>query len=85
MHWRALLVSCCLALLLRVMAESQSTPQPPESSNPRVIVPESAAALVRPILDEKQKSGPHDQSRLSNLMYALTGHRGVLPTRRWLS
>jgi hypothetical protein len=76
MNRRVLLFAFCLGFLLRVTAETQSIPQTSGSSNPQVIVPESVAVLVRPILDEKQKSGSDDQSRLSNLMSALTGKGG---------
>jgi hypothetical protein len=34
------------------------------------------SALVRPILDEKQKSGPRGQSLLSHLMYSLIERKG---------
>jgi hypothetical protein len=76
MNRRLLLVSFCFALFLRATAETQSIPGPSGSGNPQVIVPESVAVLVRPILDEKQRSGSHEQSRLNNLMSALIGKGG---------
>lgn len=34
------------------------------------------ADLVRPILDEKAKAGPHDEQLLGNLLYRLTRKKG---------
>jgi hypothetical protein len=73
---KVLLVSFCLALPLRATTETQTIPPgPSDSGNSEVIVPESVAVLVRPILDEKQKSGSDEQS-FNNLLSALIGKRG---------
>jgi hypothetical protein len=69
-----------LSAVLPLAAEAQaSRPKEGSQSNDKtqsVAVPAQVAALLRPILDEKQKSGQHDESRLSNLLYGLTQKKG---------
>ena len=68
------MILCCLLALLSLCAESQaSSPQP---SSRDMTVPVQVAALLRPILDEKQKGGQHDEGQLSNLLYGLTKNKG---------
>jgi hypothetical protein len=71
---------CCLFALFPSVAEPQASAQKPESHlNDRtrnVAVPEQAAALLRPILDERQKGTQLDESRLGNLLYRLTQKKG---------
>jgi hypothetical protein len=77
MNWKMWLLSVYLAVVLPVAAEPQSSASKPSKSNYQmVVVPVPVAALILPILDEKQISGQHDQGRLSNLVYALTGKKG---------
>ena len=76
MNCRIWFLFCCLAVVFPMAVQAQATRRPSESNGQRVVVPVPVAVLVRPILDEKQKSGEHDQSRLSNLLYALTEKKG---------
>jgi len=77
MKWEICFFWCWLAMVLASAGEAQtSTPKPVSRSNDQVIVPAPAAALVRPILDEKQKGVEHNESRLSKLLYDLTQKQG---------
>ena len=80
MNWKVWVLSCFLSAVLPLAAEAQaSRPKEGSQSNDKtqsVAVPAQVAALLRPILDEKQKSGQHDESRLSNLLYGLTQKKG---------
>jgi hypothetical protein len=75
MHWKVWFLSGCLSVAIPLTAK----PVPQLSGGARgVAVPAQVAELLRPILDEKQKSGQHDESRLSNLLYGLTQKKGHL-------
>jgi hypothetical protein len=80
MNWEAWFASCCLSVALPLVAQPQtSAPKlasPSDDNAQSVAVPAQVAALLRPILDEKQKGGQHDESRLSNLLYGLTQKKG---------
>jgi hypothetical protein len=80
MSWRLIFLLCCLSVLLPAAAEPQTPEQKPVSrSNDgahEVAVPAQAAALVRPILDERQKGAQHEGSRRGNLLYGLTQKKG---------
>lgn len=76
MSWKLLFLSCCLSALLSVATETQVSAPKETSESPgkarSLTVPAQVAALLRPILDEKQKGAQHDERRLSNLLYDLT-------------
>lgn len=74
------LLSCCLAMVLASAARSQmSTPKATSGGThhaQKLVVPATVASLIRPVLDEKQKGAQADESRLSNLLYAVTQRQG---------
>jgi hypothetical protein len=75
MHWKVWFLSGCLFVTIPLAAK----PAPQLNGGARrVAVPAQVAELLRPILDEKQKSRQHDQSQLSNLLYGLTQKKGRL-------
>src|SRR3954468_14130154 len=80
MNWKVWVLFCCLSAVLPLAAEAQvSAPREASQSSDKtqsVAVPAQVAALVRPILDEKQKGAQHDESRLSKLLYGLTQKQG---------
>jgi hypothetical protein len=81
MIWKTwFVVYCsCAVLSLALDGDAQSQSQKPISQSSRaqsVVVPAQVAALIRPILDEEQKSGPHAEKRLGNLLYGLTQKKG---------
>lgn len=82
MNWTVWFLAGCLFVAIPLGAEQLTpAPKPVSQSNegmPGVAVPAQVAALLRPILDEKQKSGQHDESRLGNLLYGLTQKKGHL-------
>ena len=76
MSFRIWILFCCLTVVLPAATQPQATRRPSESNDQRMFVSVPVAVLVRPILDEIQKSSQHDQSHLSNLLYALTEKKG---------
>lgn len=81
MNWKMwFLTCCCLSVAIPLVAKSQISATKPVSQSDdgvqSVVVPAPVAALLRPILDEKQKGAQHDESRLSNLLYRLTQQKG---------
>lgn len=80
MNWKVCFLSCCLSAALPLASEAQeSSPKQASQSNVKaqsVAVPAQVAALLLPILDEKQKGAQHDESRLSSLLYGLTQKKG---------
>jgi hypothetical protein len=80
MNWKLWILFCCLSAVHPLAAEAQaSAPKEASQSSDKVqgvAVPAQVAALVRPILDEKQKGAQHDESRLSKLLYGLTQKQG---------
>jgi len=80
MNWKTVFLSCCLFALPPLAAEPQGTAQKPVSAlkdrTRNVAVPAQVGALVRPILDERQKGTQSEGSRDSNLLYALTQKKG---------
>ena len=69
-------VLCCFVALLSPFAEPALSQVSPSNNRGNVRVPVSVAALVRPILDEKQKREQHEESRLSNMLYGQTQKKG---------
>lgn len=63
-----------LAVALITGAAAQAKPS--STNDDTVIVSGPVADLVRPILDEKAKAGPHDEQLLGNLLYRLTRKKG---------
>jgi hypothetical protein len=80
MSWRLVFLLCCLSTFLPVAAEPQSSVQKRSSHShdgvQSVPVPAKAAALLRPILDERQNGAQHEGSQLGNLLYGLTQKKG---------
>ena len=80
MNWKMWFLACWLSIGLAIVANPQtSTPKRPSGSTDRVqkvVVPAKVAALIRPVLDERQKGPQLDESRLSNLLYAVTQRQG---------
>src|SRR5579863_6493170 len=74
--WRNCVVLYCLAILMSVSTRGQApAPGPPHPADDRV-VPTQVAALLRPILDERQKGTQQDESLISHLLYALSQKKG---------
>src|SRR5216684_6646206 len=80
MNWKVWFLSFCLSVVLPLAAQAPaSVPKEASQSSDKtqsVVVPAQVAALLRPILDEKQKGAQHDESRLSKLLYGLTQKQG---------
>ena len=69
----------CLTITLPLAAQSQTEPKAvPSSSNQEkyIVVSVPVAALVRPILEEKQKGMEQNERKLNSLLYNLTQKHG---------
>jgi hypothetical protein len=76
--WKRSAVFYCLLVSLPIWAAVDPQASPPAQSLParEITVPVQVAALIRPILDEKQKGGQQGERRLSNLLYGLSQQKG---------
>ncbi|HME35294.1 MAG TPA: hypothetical protein VKF84_08650, partial [Candidatus Sulfotelmatobacter sp.] len=61
MNWKAWFLSCCLLTALGAGAQASAPKETSQSdtNTQGVAVPEQVAALLRPILDEKEKGAQH--------------------------
>jgi hypothetical protein len=74
--WRNCVILCCLGGLMSMSAGGQASTQgPPPPADDRVVAAQ-VAALLRPILDERQKGLQQDERLVSNLLYALSQKKG---------